>query len=328
MKAQVIERFGEPSVFTLADIPKPKIRPGHVLIRVAATSVNPLDARLRRQGGPLVPSLPAVLHVDVAGVVEEVGAGVHDFVVGDEVYGCAGGVAGNMGALAQYMLADANLIAPKPRSLSLVEAAALPVVAVTAWEGLKYRAAVDGSKTVLVHAATGGVGHIAIQLAKALGARVFATASSAEKLEIARKLGADAGINYKTEPVAEYVRKHTAGRGFDVVYDTVGGKNLDASFEAVAVNGAVITCQSRSTHDLTPLHGKGVTLHVVFMLIPLIHGIDRARHGKTLREAADLVDSGRLRPLIDTEKFSFADIGQAHARLESGKAIGKVVVAF
>ncbi len=327
MRAHVIERFGGPEVFTGVDLPDPVTRPGHVLIRVDATSVNPIDTKIRSGAlAALAPAFPAVLHGDVAGTVEAVGEGVSRFAPGDEVYGCAGGVKGLGGALADVMLADADLIAPKPARLSMSEAASLPLVTITAWDGLIDRARVRPGQTVLVHAATGGVGQIGIQLAKWAGATVFATGSSEDKRRIARDLGVDGAIDYRAQDVASYVAEHTGGRGFDVVFDTVGGENLAKSFEAVAVNGTVVCTAARATVDLSPLHAKGATLHVVFMLIPMLHGIGRARHGEILTEVARIADEGAVRPLIDPRDFTFDQVGAAHAHLESGQAIGKVVL--
>ncbi len=166
MKAYVVWNYGPNAQFELADILKPTIRPGHVLIQVKATSLNPVDWKIRTLDVPIAPELPAVLHGDVAGVVTEVGEGVSTFNVGDEVYGCAGGVKGQGGALAEYMLADAQLLAHKPQTLGFRETAALPLVSITAWEGLIDRARVQPGQQVLVHAAAGGVGHVALQLAK------------------------------------------------------------------------------------------------------------------------------------------------------------------
>lgn len=327
MKAIVIERFGEPDVFTQMDLPKPRLKPGHVLIDVAATSVNPVDVLIRRHGPPfLAPAFPAVLHADVAGVVSAVAEDVADFRPGDEVYGCAGGVLGTGGALAEYMLADAALIAPKPKRLSMREAAALPLVSITAWEALMERAAVKKGDKVLIHGATGGVGHIAIQLARLVGAEVYATASSADKLAIGLGLGATAAINYRDAPVSEYVSVHTGGRGFDVVLDTVGNENLAKSFEAVKLNGQVVTTISLGQYDLTQAHLRGASLHVVFMLIPMLHNQGRRRHGRILREIASRVDQGGLHPLIDPHQFTFADAAKAHRLLEAGEHIGKVVL--
>ena len=331
MKAFAISQYGEPDYFTEIDLPTPKIKPGHVLIRVAATSVNPVDTKIRAGGRGMCPDLPAVLHTDVAGVVEEVGQGVEGFKPGDEVYGCAGGVktvAGENlgGALADYMLADAELIAHKPATLSLREASAMPLVTITAWEALLDRAKVGPEQNVLIHAGAGGVGHIGIQLAKWAGARVFATVSNEPKARIAREFGADETINYRETSVADYVAEHTAGRGFDMVFDTVGSANLGQSLEAAAVNGAVATIIATGQHDLTAMQMKGLSLHAIFMLIPMLYNEGRAEHGKILGIAARLVDEGKLKPLVDPEVFSFADAGRAHRKLAAGEAIGKIVL--
>lgn len=327
MKAQIIRRFGGPEVFEEADVPRPRTVPGHVLIRVEATSVNPVDCKVRRNGPPFAPDLPAILHGDVAGVVEEVGDGVKSFEPGDEVYACAGGVKGTGGALAEFMLADADLVAKKPRSLPMVEAAALPLVSITAWEGLVDRAKVGPGQNVLVHGGAGGVGHVGVQLAKLAEAKVFATGSSEGKLRIAKGLGADEAINYRKRSVEEYVAEHTDGKGFDVVFDTVGGENLERSFEAARPNGTVVSTSTRQKHDLSAMHGKGLTLHVVFMLVPMIHGTGKARHGQILSEVAGLVDAGKLRPLIDERRFRFSEVAEAHRLSESGRAVGKVVLS-
>lgn len=327
MKALVIEHFGEPAVFQTADLPVPEISPHHVLIRVAATSVNPVDVKIR-QGvvADIAPAFPAVLHGDVAGAIEAVGDGVEGFKVGDEVYACAGGVKGTGGALAEYMLADAALVAHKPQSLTMVEAAALPLVSITAWEGLIDRAQVQPGQKVLVYGATGGVGHIGVQLAKWAGATVYALVSSDEKAAIARKLGADVTINYRQTPVEEFVAEHTDGQGFDVVFDTVGNDNLQNAFKAAKLNGTVVSLVSLSQQDLTLLHAKGLTLHLVYMLLPMLFGVNRSYHGEILSKIARLVDEGQVRPLIDAKYFTFADVAAAHAHAESGTAIGKVVL--
>lgn len=310
-------------------MPKPETKAGHVLIRVDATSVNPVDYKLRGGSIPgVTPASPTVLHGDAAGVVEEVGEGVSGFSVGDEVYGCAGGFAGMPGgALAEYLLADADLLAHKPASLTMREAAALPLVAITAWEALISRARVSPGENVLVHGATGGVGHVAIQLASAAGAQVFATGSSEEKLKLARDLGANAGINYREKSVEDYVSEHTGGRGFDLVFDTVGDENLVRSFEAVRPEGQVASIVTHETYDLSPLHDKSLSLHVVLMLIPLVSGEGRARHGQILSRITRMVEAGRLRPLVDEERFGLFDAADAHHRLESGEAVGKVTLA-
>lgn len=322
MRAIIIQNFGGPEVLVEREIPIPELQPGHVKIRVRASSVNPVDMKIRSgMLAAIAPDDPAIPGCDVAGVIEAVGDGVSDFSPGDEVYGCAGGVKGHPGALAEYQVADARLIARKPASLSMEEAAALPLVGITAWDALVDRSKVSAGQRVLVHGATGGVGHIGVQLAKAAGAHVSVTGSSAEKLTIAMALGADVGINYREVSVDEYAKD-----GFDLVFDTVGGDNLQGCFQAAALNGTVASISTRCTCDLTPFHQKALSMHVTFMLIAMLYNRGRERHGEILREIAAMVDAGTLKPLIDPRRFTFAEAGAAHAHLASGNAIGKVVL--
>ncbi|WOD07408.1 zinc-dependent alcohol dehydrogenase family protein [Marinomonas sp. GJ51-6] len=329
MKAMIINEFGASDVFTEATIEKPSAKAGHVVVKVMATSVNTVDTMIRQMGidlGPLAPALPAVLGMDFAGVVDQVGEGVTEFSVGDEVYGCAGGLAGLQGALAEFMLADVKLIAHKPKSISMREAAALPLVGITAYEGL-IRAGISQGQKVLVHGGSGGVGHVALQLANYFGADVYSTGGGDVQTDLIESLGAK-GINYKTESVADYVEKHTQGVGFDIVYDSIGGENLNNSFDAAALNGQVATTVSLLEVDLTTAHFKGLSLHVVFMLIPMLHDHKREKHGEILAALASIVDQGKLKPIVDETNFGLADIGKAHDRLASGQAIGKVVVSI
>lgn len=327
MKAIVIEQFGDPNVFQLADLPKPEVVAGHLLVRVAATSVNPVDIKIREGVvADIAPTFPAVLHGDMAGIVEAVGAGVTDFQVGDEVYGCVGGVKGTPGVLAEYVLVDARLVALKPRSLTFSEAAALPLVTITAWEGLIDRARIQPNQNILVYGSTGGVGHIAVQLAKWVGAKVYAMVSSEEKGNLAYRLGATVVINYRQTSVEQIVAEHTQGKGFDVVFDTVGNNNLQNAFQAAKLNGTVVSLVSLSTQDLTLLHAKGLTLHLVYMLLPLLFGSDRSYHGKILTQVAQLVDQEKLFPVVDAAEFTFQEVSAAHAYAASGAAIGKVVL--
>ncbi|TWT50947.1 Zinc-type alcohol dehydrogenase-like protein [Rubripirellula amarantea] len=326
MKAMLINAYGENATFDAADVAKPEVKSDHVLVKIAASSVNTVDTMIRNMGKdlPLSPDTPAILGMDFAGTVEAVGEGVKDYSVGDEVYGCAGGLADLPGTLAEYIVADSNLIAHKAKNLSMREAAALPLVAITAYEGLK-RAGIQKRQKVLVHGGSGGVGHVALQLAKHWGAEVYSTGGGEKQLALIEQLGAT-GINYKNETVEQYVAKHTGGAGFEVVFDSVGGANLTNSFEAAALNGQVATTVSMCELDLTPAHFKGLSLHVVFMLIPMLHNFKREQHAEILRALAQICESGGLKPVLDEEQFSLEQVGQAYARLESGKAMGKVVV--
>lgn len=326
MKAQVLSKYGLDARFELTDLPEPTIRAGHLLVQVKATSLNPIDTKIRKLALPFAPSLPAVLHGDVAGVVKKVGDDVAGFLPGDAVYGCAGGVKGEGGALAEYMLVDAKLVAPKPQTLSFSQAAALPLISLTAWEGLIDRADVQPEQTVLIHGAAGGVGHLAIQLAAIKGAKVYATASTKTKGEIGTRLGAKEIIYYGEEPPESYVKRITNSQGFDIVFDTVGGSNIDQAFKAAANNGKVITIVARSTHDLSLMHQRGLSLYVVFILMPMLTGKGRAHHGDILRQIAAWVDEGRLTPLIDPTRFTFYEVNEAHEYFDSGKHTGKIVI--
>jgi len=326
MKAMIVNTFGSTDVFELSEIAKPQIKPHHVLVSIKATSINTVDTMIRQMGPelPLSPAAPALLGMDFAGVVEDVGEGVTTFAKGDEVYGCAGGLADLPGTLAEYIVADADLLALKPKNLTMQESAALPLVGITAYEGLQ-RAGVNKGQKVLVHGGSGGVGHIAIQLAKHFGADVYSTGGGESQLQMIQTLGAT-GINYKNESVTQYVDKYTNGNGFDIVFDSVGGENMINSFEAAALNAHVASTVAMVNIDLSTAHFKGLSLHVVFMLIPMLHNSGRKEHGRILEAIAKIAESGDLRPIVDKETFTLEQASQAHAHLESGKAMGKVVI--
>lgn len=326
MKSMTLKTYGPESEFEVVDIPDPTVTPGHVVVRINATSVNTIDTMIRNMGTdlPLSPALPAVLGMDFAGVVEGVGDGVSEFDVGDEVYGCAGGSMNLQGTLAELINADARLITHKPKSLSMREAAALPLVGITAYEGLT-RASVSEGQTVLVQGGAGGVGHIALQIAKHFGADVTATGTGSAQMKLMSDLGAHP-IDFAATPTDEYVTSRTGGTGFDVVFDSVGGPNMTNSFEASKLNGHVATTVALLELDLTPVHFKGLSLHVVFMLLPMMHDVGRETHGAILKSPAELVDQGAVKPVLDDTRFSLDQVGAAYARLASGQAIGKVVI--
>lgn len=322
-KMWIVEKPG--GDFRAVESPPLKPAPNQLLVRIAASGVNPLDTKIGAgKAAHAKQPLPAVLGLDMAGTIEAVGAGVTAFKSGDEVYGMVGGVGGLQGTLAEFIAVDAALLAHKPKNLSMREAAALPLSTITAWEGLVDRAKVGAGSKVLVHAGAGGVGHIAIQIAHAFGAEVFSTVS-ADKKNVVENLGATA-IDYETVPVEEYVATCTAGQGFDIILDTVGGATLDASFAAVKrYTGHVVSILGWGTHSLAPLSFRGATYSGVFTLFPLISGAARLHHSEILARAASLVEAGRLKPLLSQRRFSVADIGVAYELVESG-SLGKVVV--
>lgn len=324
MRALVLEDANRP--FVLRRIPRPIAGPGQVLVRIAASGVNPLDSKIRTgKAAHARHALPAVLGMDMAGVVVAVGPGVEGFRAGDEVYGLTGGVGGLQGSLAEFAAVDAELLAHKPSNLSMREAAALPLVTITAWEGLVDRAKTHAGQKVLVHGGAGGVGHVAVQLAVALGAEVFATAQPAQA-EIVKRFGATP-IDFTTTAVDAYVAQHTGGEGFDVICDTVGGAVLDASFNAVRPYvGHVVSALGWGTHSLAPLSFRAATYSGVFTLLPMLTGKGRANHGRILREATRMVESGQLVPLMDPRRYTLDTALEAHQEVEHGRVRGKLVV--
>jgi NADPH:quinone reductase-like Zn-dependent oxidoreductase len=324
MRALTVEVAGSEFISTTVPVPVPK--EGQVLVRIVASGVNPLDTKIRAGAAAHAQQpLPAVLGIDMAGVVVSTGADVTAFRPGDEVYGMVGGVGGVQGTLAEYAAVDARLLAIKPRNLAMREAAALPLSAITSWEGVVDRARVGAGDKVLVHGGAGGVGHVVVQLARARGAEVFATVDQ-DHFDLARRLGATP-IDYRAETVDDYVARYTAGKGFDVVYDTVGGATLDASFGAARrYGGHVVSILGWGTHKLAPLSFRAATYSGVFTLLPLITGEGREHHGEILRAAADLVEAGKLVPLVDARRFDLGTAIEAHRLVESGAARGKVVV--
>lgn len=324
MRALVLHDYASGQL-TEQQLPVPSPGPGEVLVRVVASGVNPIDYKIRTGKAPYaMPELPAIIGTDLAGVVEAVGPDVHLFTVGDEVYGLTGGVRGLPGSLAEYVAVDAQLLAHKPRNISLRQAAAMPLVFLTAWEGLVDRARVGAGHKVLVHGGAGGVGHAAVQIARAMGAEVFATVS-AGKQGIVEGYGATA-IDYRSCSVADYVAAHTGGEGFDVIYDTVGGASLDASFEAIAPYGHIASCAAFGQHALASGSLRGMTLSGVFVLLPMLSGKGRAHHGEILKAAAQMVEQGQFIPLLDEQRYSLAEAHAAHDAVQQGQVLGKVVI--
>lgn len=327
MQAYIIQQFGSADIFETTEIAIPTVKPGHLLIRVLGTSVNPLDTRIRAGMMPgLVSQLPMILHGDVVGEVVEVGENVCQFKPGDVVYGYAGGLKDIPGALAEYMLVDAQLMSKKPSTLSIAQTAALALVALTAWDALFSKAKLQKGQSILIHGGVGGVGHIAVQLAKWAGAQVFATVRHSKDLELVESLGADHGIDISQTTTPDYIQKYTNGQGFDVVFDTIGKENLIHSFAAAAIGGQVVTSQARVDLNLAPIHEKALSFHGVFIGLPLLTGQGRQQQGENLQKISQLAEQGHLIPLIDPEVFSFEHIAAAHQKAESGQAKGKVVV--
>lgn len=317
MKAQILKSFGSPDSFELCEVPKPVPHTGQVLVRVHATSINPLDYQVRRGDyADLVP-LPAITGHDVSGVVEAIGPGVTNFAPGDEVW-YTPQIFDGPGSYAEYHVAAENIVAKKPLSLSHLEAASLSLVGGTAWEALTVRAALRVGESILIHGGAGGVGHVAIQLAKAIGAKVFTTVREANA-EFVKRMGADVIIDYEKEDYVDAIMRETAGRGVDVVFDTLGGNTLSRSPDALAQMGRVVSIVDISQpQNLVQAWGKNASYHFVFT---------RQNRGK-LDELSTLVAQGQLRPHVGAV-YALADIGLAHARLESPNngVQGKIAIA-
>ena len=321
----VLTEYGKDAKFVKSEIDLPPLGSNQVLLEVKATSINPVDNKIMR-GAPIGPNLPSALHGDVSGVIIEVGESVNAFKPGDQVFGIAGGLKGYCGASANHMVVNEDLISHKPKTLSFSESAALPLVFVTAYEGLVDKANLQKGQKLLVIGGTGGVGHQAVQLGKILGAEVTAVVSSSEQEIIVKKLGADKVINRRNIPTEEYLAASDVVEGFDVVFDTVGGNHLENDWDLVRINGHVVTTTSMESHDLSPVHMKGISLHVVFMLLPMLTNSDQKRHQKILKFLANSVDSGNVRPLIEKTKFDLGRINDAHEFYESGSHTGKIVI--
>lgn len=318
MKAIVLKSFGGPDSFELWDLPKPVPHAGQVLVRVHATSINPLDYQVRRGDYRDLVPLPAITGHDVSGVVESVGPGVTNFAPGDEVW-YTPQIFGGPGSYAEYHVAAESIIGKKPPSLSHLEAASLTLVGGTVWEALVVRAALRVGESILIHGGAGGVGHVAIQLAKAIGARVFTTVREAN-VEFAHSLGADVTIDYKKEDYVDAILRETGGRGVDVVLDTIGGDTLSRSPDMLAQLGRVVSIvDTAQPQNLLQAWGKNASYHFVFT---------RQNRGK-LDELSALVERGQLRPHVGAV-YSLADIPLAHAQLETPNngLRGKIAIAI
>lgn len=327
MKAILMTAAGGPEVLQLAEVPVPELPgPSHLRVKLRAAGVNPVDTKLRKGG---VPNLPAILGCDGAGVVESVGASVKRFRPGDEVFFFNGGIGVEPGNYAEYTVIHEDYAATKPRGLSMNEAAALPLVWITAWESLIDRAQLKAGETVLIHAAAGGVGHVAVQLAKHLGAKVAVTVSGPDKAAFARELGAEKIIDYKAEDFVAAALDWTGGQGVDGVFDTVGGDTFCRSFAVAKVYGRVVTllqtaCESG---DLKTARSRNQSIHYELMLTPMQLGMHaaRIRQREMLEAATSLIEAGKLKITV-SRVLPLDQAAEAHRLIEEGHVRGKLVL--
>jgi NADPH2:quinone reductase len=331
MKAVMLTGAGSTDMLELQEVPDPVLEGTHdVLVRLHAAGLNPVDYKLRRKGGFYPGRLPLILGCDGAGVVEAAGDAVTRFKVGGEVYFFNGGMGGDdQGNYAELTVIHEDYLAAKPESISMVEAASVPLVWLTAWESLFDRASLKAGETVLIHGGAGGVGYIAIQIAKNTGATVFTTISSPEKAAFAQSIGADQCINYKEENFVDSVLELTDGEGVDMVFDVIGGQVFADSFPATKIFGHVVTLDeinfSKEEAGIAKL--RNLSLSYELMLTPMHFKMHEARVRQTgmLEEAARLIDAGKIKVFV-TNVFSLEDAGLAHDVVESGHSTGKTVI--
>lgn len=323
MRAISLNEFGGTDVLQIIDAPKPTLGTGDILIEVHAAALNPVDTKIRKGlHGPK--NFPLTLGYDVSGVVAAVSANVSGFSIGDEVF--ASPSLARQGSHAEFVVVDASTAAHKPTTLSHVEAAALPLVTLTAWEALFERAHLQDGETIAISAGAGGVGHVAVQLAKARDCRVITTASQDESIALAKSCGADVVINYQTEDVIARIMQETGDAGCPIVFDTTGDPAFDQLLDCVAIKGRIVTVVlNENPRIVSALFRKNATLHCEFMGMPTMMNVNPASQGAILKQVAAMADTGQLKPHI-FRTIKLEDLPLAHAIQEAGHVRGKIVV--
>ncbi len=329
MKATMMTSTGGPDVLVPTLISEPQIHhPQQVKVRLHAAGVNPVDTKVRARGLFYPDAIPAILGCDGAGEVVAIGSEVERLAVGDAVWFCNGGLGGEPGNYAEYTLADSRVARHKPPSLSFAEAAAAPLVLITAWGALFDRGHLQAGQEVLIHAGAGGVGHVAIQLAKQAGARVFTTVSSEEKAAFVRSLGADEVIRYDQQDFVTEINRHTNGRGVDLVFDTVGADTFRQSIHATAHFGDLVTLLDPGSEvQWKEARNRNLRIGFELMLTPLLRDLPaaRAHHGEILDHCAEQIAASRLRIHLN-RTLPLEQAGAAHRLIEQGGMIGKLAL--
>jgi len=329
MKAILMSEPGAPDVLKFSEIDEPDSPEGNqIKVRIRSAGINPIDTKLRSRGLFYEQALPAVLGCDGAGEVTEASTGASRVKPGDRVWFCHGGLGKDQGNYAEYRLIDENLARPMPSSIDFATAAAGPLVLITAWEALFDRARLQAGQSVLIHAGAGGVGHVAIQLAKIRGARVLTSVSNREKAAFVTDLGADEVILYPECDVAQRVNELTCGKGADVVFDTVGPEVFKASIGCTAHYGQIVTILDPGS-DITFKEARNRNLSISFtlMLTPMLRGLPEARahQGEILDQCAQWIDEGKLHIHV-SQRLPLAEAAEAHRMIETGHSKGKIVL--
>jgi len=322
-------RAGGPEVLQAATMPEPQITsPTQIKVRLHAAGVNPIDTKIRSRGLFYGAEPPAVLGCDGSGEVVALGSQAGRFRIGDRVWFCHGGLGREQGNYAEFTVLEQSEAEPMPDTLDFTHAAAGPLVLITAWEALFDQARLQTGETVLVHAGAGGVGHVAIQLAKARGARVLTTAGSEEGIALAHDLGADEVIDYHAGDMLERTLELTDGRGVDVCLESVGPQVFRDSIELMAPYGRLVTLlDPGSDLDLAKARNKNLQIAFTLMLTPMLMDLSgpRAHQGEILRECAALIDAGQLRLQVD-RTYPLEQAAAAHAGIATGHTHGKIVL--
>lgn len=329
MKAVLMTNTGTPEVLEYQDTAEPEITsPTQIKVRVKAAGVNPIDTKLRSRGLFFNSTPPAILGCDGAGEVVAIGESVSRFQTGDEVWFCHGGLGREPGNYAEFTILEESHAEFKPGSVDFVHAAAAPLVLITAWEALFDRGKLQPGQTVLIHAGAGGVGHVAIQLAKIKGARVITTVSSEEKAEFVRSLGADEVVNYKQQDLQEAIDDWTGGHGVDLVFDTVGPEVFRKSIPLVAYYGTLVTILDPADALLTSeARNRNLTIAFTLMLTPDLFDLHEAKAHQIgiLRMCKEWMNEGKLK--IEVSKtFQLQEAAESHRMIEKGHTIGKLVL--
>jgi NADPH:quinone reductase len=329
MKAILMTAIGDAGILKLQDIKEPEISEAtQIKVKLQAAGVNPVDTKIRRNGVFYDQSLPAVLGCDGAGVVVETGSEAKQFKAGDKVWFCHGGLGREQGNYAEYTVIDQRWVSLSPKTFSFIEAAASPLVLITAWGALFDRGGLQEGQTVLIHAGAGGVGHVAIQLAKSKGAKVITTVSSGEKAEFVKRLGADEAIIYTPNGFANAVNELTGGKGADLVFDTVGAAVFKESIEITAHFGRLVTLLDPGELNLGEARMRNLLIGFELMLTPMLRDLPEARDKQVeiLNQCAQWADKGLLKPHI-SQQFSLKDAAVAHKLIEKGHTSGKIVLS-
>lgn len=320
---------GDTDVLKVAEINPPSIeKPTQIKVRLHAAGVNPIDTKIRSRGLFYNAEPPATLGCDGSGVVIETGEAVERFRVGDAVWFCHGGLGREPGNYAELTVIEADEAELKPIGTPHNIAAAGPLVLITAWEALFDRGGLQPGQDVLIHAGGGGVGHVAIQLAKIHGARVITTVGTRENAELVRRLGADIIINYRFSDVVDEVLDTTGGFGVDLALDTVGPDVFRQSIDALKPYGTLVTLLDPGKDiDFGCARAKNLRIAFTLMLTPMLQDLKtaRRRQGEILRQCAQLIDDGRLQ-LHVSRHYPLQDAAQAHAQIETGHTQGKLVL--